>query len=107
MRQILVDNARRHGARKRGSRAEQVPLESAHLSAPETFPALEALAVHEALDRLAEHDTELARIVELRIFGGFTEAETAEMLGMGASTIRSRWALARAWLEEFLTEGLR
>ena len=101
MRRILVDHARRHGAVKRGSGAKRVPLESVEgLAADERAELLVALDA--ALVRLAAHDPRQAKVVECRFFGGLTEDETAEALGMSARTVKRDWAKARAWLYESL-----
>jgi RNA polymerase sigma-70 factor, ECF subfamily len=96
MRHILVDHARAHAATKRGGDWEPVTLDEARavsLSRPEEFVALD-----EALQRLSAMDARQGRIVELRFFGGLTEEETAEVLGVSARTIKRDWRLARAWL---------
>jgi RNA polymerase sigma factor (TIGR02999 family) len=58
----------------------------------------EVLALHEALERLAEFDPRLAKLVELRYFGGLSEQETAEALGVSDRTVRRDWVKAKAWL---------
>ena len=63
------------------------------------------LALDEALTRLAAFDAELARLVELRYFGGLTVEETAEVLGSSPATVKRHWALARAWLKQALEGG--
>ena len=60
------------------------------------------LALDEALRRLAELDDTLARIVELRYFGGLTVEETAEVVGVSPATIKRQWTLARVWLKRAL-----
>jgi RNA polymerase sigma factor (TIGR02999 family) len=95
MRRILVDHARRHAAAKRGGAAEPVTLSNV----PE-WPAsrLDVVAVDTALVRLAELDPRQSRIVELRVFGGLTADETAEVLDISPRTVRREWTLAKAWL---------
>lgn len=101
MRRILVDHARRHGAVKRGAGAKRVPLETVEgLAADERAELLVALDA--ALVRLAAHDERQAKVVECRFFGGLTEEETAEALGMSARTVKRDWAKARSWLYESL-----
>jgi RNA polymerase sigma factor (sigma-70 family) len=63
---------------------------------------VDVLALDEALNRLADQDAELARIVELRYFGGLTVEETADVLGSSPATVKRHWALARAWLKRAL-----
>jgi RNA polymerase sigma factor (TIGR02999 family) len=96
MRRILVDYARSHAAAKRGGGEHAVPLEYS-IALSDVKPD-EVMAVDEALSRLAEFDARQSRIVELRFFGGLTEAETAEVLGLSSRTIKREWAVAKAWL---------
>ena len=106
MRRILVDHARRHHAAKRGSNPRRVPLESVErlgdgaLDVEERAELL--VALDEALVRLAELDSRQAQVVELRFFGGLTEEETAEALGIGLRTAKRDWAKARSWLYQTL-----
>jgi RNA polymerase sigma-70 factor (ECF subfamily) len=105
MRRILVDHARARRAAKRGGGAAHVTLDDA--SEPdvpaEELPA-EVLALDEALGRLAAIDLELARLVELRYFGGLTIEETARVLGVSPATVKREWATARAWLRRELSQ---
>ena len=103
MRSVLVDHARRRKALKRGGEAKRLPLDEAIASYTERSSDL--LALDEALSRLAEIDPELARVIDLRFFGGMTECETAEVLGVSARTIRRSWRIARLWLYRALSEG--
>jgi RNA polymerase sigma factor (TIGR02999 family) len=96
MRRILVDHARKHRALKRGGARKRVPLDAAHLSVEERADTL--IALDEALTRLADTDERLSRVVECRFFGGMTEEETAEALGVTARTVRSDWATAKGLL---------
>jgi RNA polymerase sigma factor (TIGR02999 family) len=98
MRQILVDYARRRGAVKRGGDQSPPPQS-------DEPPAIEAeiehvLAVEQALSRLSELDERLVRVVECRVFGGFSEEETAAALGLSLRTAQRLWMRARAWLAE-------
>lgn len=104
MRQILVDHARARGAAKRGGQEGDAahPVTLGEADAVSGEPAVEVLAVHEALERLAVLDPELARLVELRYFAGFTIAQTAETLGVSPATANRRWATASAWLRREL-----
>jgi RNA polymerase sigma factor (TIGR02999 family) len=97
MRRILVDHARRHGALKRGAGARRVPLDSVDLLAVEDRADL-LVALDAALVRLADLDARQAKVVECRFFGGLTEDETAEALGVSARTVKRDWAKARSWL---------
>jgi RNA polymerase sigma factor (TIGR02999 family) len=96
MRRILVDRARGRRRLKRGGAQSPVPLESIDLSTDERADLV--VALDEALDRLRELDERQARVVECRFFGGMTEEETAEALGVGLRTARRDWAKARSWL---------
>ena len=100
MRQILVDHARSHGAEKRGGGRAAVSL--GHAEEVAGPPAVDVLAIHEALERLAAFDEQRARVVELRFFGGLSIEEAAEALGVGHATVEREWALARAWLRKEL-----
>jgi RNA polymerase sigma factor (TIGR02999 family) len=96
MRRILVDHARRHKAGKRGEGLPRVSMEEAkEVAAPDGIPVL---ALDQALDRLAGMDAELARIVELRAFGGLTIEEAACVLKMSPTTAKREWRTAKAWL---------
>lgn len=97
MRQILVQRARARKAAKRGGAPQRVTLHDGMMLHDE--PAVDILAVDEALTRLAELDEELARVVELRYFGGLTVEETADATGTSPATVKRQWALARAWLK--------
>jgi RNA polymerase sigma factor (TIGR02999 family) len=100
MRRILVDYARRYRAQKRGGAPRRVSLKDAMLVAEERADAL--LAVDEALGELAGLDERLSRVVECRFFGGLTEEETAEVLGITARTVRRDWTKAKGWLHRAL-----
>ncbi|HEX6065342.1 MAG TPA: ECF-type sigma factor, partial [Longimicrobiales bacterium] len=88
--------ARRHASHKRGGRLQQVPLESVQLAADDRAEVL--LALDDALEKLKQLNARQAQIVECRFFGGMTEEETAEALGIGVRTARREWAKARSWL---------
>ena len=103
MRRILVDRARRHLAEKRGAGAIPVPLESAPLSLEDRAGVI--LEVEDALTRLAAMDERLARVVECRFFGGLTEEETAEAMGVTGRTIRREWVKAKELLRQLLLGG--
>ena len=97
MRRILVDNARRRRAGKRGGDWERVTLVGDEV-AQDSHHEIDVLALHEALERLAAFDPQQERIVELRYFGGLTIDETAEVLGISAATVVREWTIAKAWL---------
>lgn len=96
MRRILVDHARGRQSQKRGGELRRVPLESVQPAAQERAEMLVALDA--ALRRLADLDERQARVVECRFFGGMTEEETAEALGIGLRTVKRDWSKARSWL---------
>jgi RNA polymerase sigma factor (TIGR02999 family) len=96
MHRVLVDYARQYRAEKRGGAPERVALDDAMLMVEERADTL--LAVDEALTRLAEVDERLSRVVEYRFFGGLTEEETAQALGVTARTVRRDWTKAKGWL---------
>lgn len=96
MRRILVEQARRRLAEKRGSGAGHEPIAAAIAVALE--PDLDVVALHEALTELAKGDPQSARIVELRYFGGLSIEETAEVMEISPSSVTRMWSFARAWL---------
>ena len=103
MRRILVDRARSRRRLKRGGTSARVPIESIDLSADDRADLV--VALDEALDRLRQLDERQARVVECRFFGGMTEEDTAEALGVGLRTVKRDWAKARSWLYAELYEG--
>lgn len=97
MRSVIVDFARARQAERRGGDAEHLVLDTAlveRLAAPEN----DVLRVHEALDVLAQADERLAQVVEMRYFGGLSEAEIAQALGLSERTVRRDWERARLLL---------
>lgn len=103
MRHILVDFARARDNLKRGAGLRPVSLDDAAVAAPERSADL--LALNEALERLAALSPRQSRVVQLRYFGGLTEDEMAEVLGVSPRTVRSDWSLARAWLHRELSRS--
>jgi RNA polymerase sigma factor (TIGR02999 family) len=104
MRRILVDNARRRGRIKRGGEMNRVDLDTLELTVND--PPDELIALDEALLKLAEEQPEKAQLVNLRYFGGLTQAEAAQALGMSTSSADRHWAYARAWLyRHMMAEG--
>ena len=95
MRRVLVEHARRRLAAKRLDGLVRVTLDDGRVGGARD---VEVVSLHDALDALAKKDDRLARVVELRYFGGLTGAETAEVLGVGTATVDRDWRTARAWL---------
>jgi RNA polymerase sigma-70 factor (ECF subfamily) len=96
MRGVLIDHARRRAAGRRGGGRRRVPLDAV----VDYFEGqgLDIVAVHEALDQLAELEERQAQVITLRYFGGMTVPEAAEALGVSVVTVERDWRLARAWL---------
>ena len=101
MRRILVDRARRLVDRGSGRPVRKIALEARPDLSEHRAPDL--LALDEALSDLADHSQGLAKLVELRFFGGFKGAEIAEMLEISVPTVTRRWRMARAWLFDYLS----
>ena len=97
MRLILVDHARGRNAQKRGGDRERVPTLSG-LGISDAVQAVDVLALDEALKSLEKLDERKAKLVELRFFGGLSEVQAAEVLGISRGTASADWRLARAWL---------
>ena len=104
MRRVLVDHARRLHAEKRGAAPRPVSLDHVEQLAADDRAEFLVL-LDDALDRLASLDERQARVVECRFFGGYTEEETAEALGIGLRTAKRDWAKARSWLFQALYPG--
>jgi RNA polymerase sigma-70 factor, ECF subfamily len=96
MRRILVDHAKKNQTAKRGSGERPLSLAEPLVVSPE--PCKDLVALDEALSRLAEHDPQRSKIVELRFFGGLSNEESAAVLGVSPATVQRQWAGARAWL---------
>ena len=100
MRRVLVDHARKRAAGRRGAGALTVTLDEA--ITPLSSTPLDILAIDEALDSLNGLDPRQARIVELRLFGGLTVEETAEVIGTSEATVKREWRTARLYLSRAL-----
>src|SRR5437773_1041972 len=100
MRRILVDQARRKQANKRGGQGHRVPLEAADVGF--TSPADELLDIDEALTRLAAEDPQAARLIQLRYFAGLSIEDAAEAIGIARSTAYEHWSYARVRLQTLL-----
>ncbi len=102
MRRILIERARYKSRLKHGGGQARLNIEDLQLA--QTTPDDKVLLVDEALARLKEEDSELERIVVLKFFGGLSNAEIAEALGLANRTLDRQWAYARAWLFRYITE---
>ena len=102
MRHILVDHARAKAAIKRGANRQRIALNEELKVSTESLE--DVLAIDEALEKLASIDEQRAKIVELRFFGGLTNDEVAEVLGVSTRTIQKQWAGTRVWLRSELSE---
>lgn len=96
MRKILVDQARRKSAKKRGGEFERKEFAFCDIAAPEKPQQL--LALDQALSELAKSNTNAAEIVKLRFFAGMTITEAAEVMGLSRRSADRLWSTARAWL---------
>ncbi len=97
MRNILVDNARRKRAQKRGGGESTVVFNEA-IGVVNDQKGLDLVALDEALNRLSDRDSTLSRLVELKFFGGLTIPETAEVLDISPATVKRGWLTAKIWL---------
>ena len=103
MRRVLVDHARRHGARRHGGEFRKVDLDGHDL--PLYNNPTELLALNEALERLAGLSPRQAQIVELHSLIGLTEEEVAEVLDISVKTVKNDWRFAKAWLKMEMAQG--
>ncbi len=101
IRVVLVDHGRRRRSAKRGGNAETLCLtDELQVSAKQSQDVLD---VNDALERLEQMDKRQAQIVEMRFFGGLTEEEIAEVLGISSRTVKRDWTMARSWLHAELS----
>jgi RNA polymerase sigma factor (TIGR02999 family) len=104
MRMVLVDHWRRKTSLKRSpGAASSINIDD--VPAPDPMPAVDLLALDDALEELTNLDARHARIVELRFFGGLTLAEIAAMFGVSERTVKREWQKARAFLYETMTSS--
>jgi RNA polymerase sigma factor (TIGR02999 family) len=104
MRRILIERARRKLSLKRGGGQEILNIEDLNIA--ESPPDERILLIDEALERLKAKDPELAKVVTLKFFGGLTNAEVADMLGVTERTVDNKWAFAKAWLMKNIREKM-
>ncbi|HEX6900392.1 MAG TPA: ECF-type sigma factor [Thermoanaerobaculia bacterium] len=102
MRQILVDYARQRTSLKRGGGEAASALEEGRTA---DHQAVQTLALDLALRDLAAVDERLVRVVECRVFAGYSEEETAQALSTSLRTVQRDWVRARAWLRDAITPG--
>jgi RNA polymerase sigma factor (TIGR02999 family) len=102
MRRILVENARRKARLKRGGGLVRLNVEDLDLTA--TAPDEKVLLVNEALQKFEAEDPAKARIVVMKFFGGLTNQEVAESLGVTERTVERQWAYARVWLFQSIAD---
>jgi RNA polymerase sigma factor (TIGR02999 family) len=102
MRRVLVDYARRRARDKRAGGVSVTTLDENAIAAQ---PAVDVVALDEALHRLATADPQQSRVVELRFFAGLSVEETAEALGISPATVKRDWATAKLWLYNELKTG--
>lgn len=98
MRQVLVNHARDRAAKKRGDGLRPASITLTGLAGQEAGDPVDVLAVHEALEALAELDERQARVAELRFFAGMTNPEIAEALEVSLRTVELDWRMAKTWL---------
>lgn len=101
IRRVLVDEARKRQAQKRGGDADPVSLDLIGLN--RGTESVDLVELDEVLEKLEQISPRGARLVELRFFGGLTQHEAAEMLGVSLRTVAGDWAMARAWLARQLS----
>lgn len=102
MRRILIDRARKKKRERHGGGKIRIHIDDVDLAATSSLETV--MFVHEALDRLAEKDPEIAELIKLRFFAGVPSQDAARLLGMSERTARRNWAYARAWLARELIE---
>jgi RNA polymerase sigma factor (TIGR02999 family) len=102
MRRILINYAKKRRAEKRGGNAVLATLEEDRMG--QVTRTDDLLALDEALDRLAERSERQAKVVEMAFFGGLTQPEIAEAIGVSEITVRRDWRVAKAWLTQALRD---
>lgn len=103
MRQLLVENARRHKSQKRGHGLGKASFDEALNFAPESSAII--VQLDDALRALAEFDERKSKVIELRFFGGLSVDEVAETLGISVATVGREQRLAEAWLHREMQNG--
>lgn len=103
MRSVIIDLVREKNADRRGAGERRITLDTA--VGESLAAAAEPLKVDEALEDLAKVEPRLAQVVEMRYFGGYSEEEVAEALGLTARTVQRDWQKARVLLQAMLRDG--
>ena len=98
MRRILIDNARRKKSLKRGGKHQRINLDEAIPKHDEGYSVDDLIELDKALAKLSEQDEIKAEVVKLRYFAGLSVEQTADVLGISATTAKLHWAYTRAWL---------
>lgn len=96
MRQILIDHARLHSTEKRGNKPIHFSLDEVQIPVEERADSI--LYLNEILEKLEKFDETQAKVVEMRFFGGMSNSEIAEALGISERTVMREWTAARLWL---------
>lgn len=102
MRQVLVDHARARNAAKRDGGIRLTLQDALSFSKKRS---VDLIALDDALNELAQLDTQQSQIVELRFFGGLSIDETAEALGISSATVKRHWSTARVWLHHEMSRS--
>ncbi len=105
MRQILIDRARQRLTQKRGSDPDVTDIDGLHHEPQADLDGNRLLALDQALNELETLDARLAKLVELRFFGGLTLDEAADAAAVSRTTVKRDWRRARAWLHAALGEA--
>lgn len=97
MRQVLVDHARKKGAVKRGGPRKPRQLDGCDAPDADGLPAIDVIALNDALERFEKIDPRATQLVQLRFFAGMTVAEAATVMGICVSAAEEEWRVSRAW----------
>ena len=106
VRRILIDHARRRNALKHGGEVNHLSLRSGILghSQEANSTDVDILDLEEAMEALADKNQRAAKVVELRFYGGMTNEEISQELGVAVRTVVGDWSFARAWLSRVLSK---
>ena len=104
MRRILIERARRKSRLKHGGDWVRVNMDGLTLAT--TTADDKVIIIDQALERLERHDPQRAKVVVMKFFGGLTNHEVAESLGVAERTVERQWAFAKAWLFQNIREQM-